>query len=221
MTNPENQPLAAAAPVAPEETSGAALLTGTAGETTTGPVYQPTAILIELPELPDLPPLLSDDGRVQLTGTTLTVRGQEFLLRELERVEITPVKWILWYLLGGLGLASVMIAFLENWLRTGPAMLGMALTALLLAYGHRGTNRLRLHCLGREALNFALPGEILPWQRFTAEVNRRIFRVHDHAAREAAALLAAADEATQQAARDAQTPLEMESDSNNNLLTPN
>ncbi|MDO7845716.1 hypothetical protein Q5H92_05055 [Hymenobacter sp. M29] len=197
------------------------MLTTAAAEEANGPVYQPVAVPVVLPELPELPPLHSDDGRAQLTGTTLTVRGQEFLLRELERVEITPVKWILWYLLGGLGLATVMIAFLENWLRTGPAMLGMALTALLLAYGHRGTNRLRLHRLGREALNFALPGETPPWQRFTAEVNRRIFRVHDHAAREAAALLAAADEATQQAARDAQAATETEDDANNNFLTTN
>ena len=176
-------------PVAPEQPSGAALLT-TAPEAAPEPP----------PPLPAAPTLRSDDGRVILTDTTLTVRGETFLLLELERAELTPVRWILWYLLGGLGLAAVMIAFLQNWLRTGPAMTGMALTALLLAYGHRGTNRLRLHRLGREMLNFALPGETPPWQRLTAEVNRRIFRVHDQAAREAAAVLAAADEAMRQAA---------------------
>ena len=178
---------------APETVSGAALLNAdaeTAAELTPAP--------------PPAPPLRSADGRVLLTDATLTVRGQPFLLLELERAELTPVRWILWYLLGGMGLAAVMIAFLQNWLRTGPAMLGMALTALLLAYGHRGTNRLRLHRLGREVANFALPGEPAPWQRFAAEVNRRIFRVHDRAAREAAALLAAADEATRQAALAAQ-----------------
>ncbi|UOQ95886.1 hypothetical protein MUN81_11475 [Hymenobacter sp. 5317J-9] len=169
--------------------------------------------------LPPLPPLVSDDGRASLTDSTLTVRGQEFLLRELERAEVAPVKWILWYLLGGLGLAAVMIAFLQNWLHTGPAMLGMALTALLLAYGHRGTNRLRLHRLGREAVNFALPGETPPWQRFVAETNRRIFRLHDHAAREAAALLAAADEARRQAALAAQADAEGADYGNNNPLS--
>jgi hypothetical protein len=176
------------------------------------------------PELPPLPPVVSDDGRVKLTDKTLTVLGREFLLMELERVEITPVKWILWYLLGALGLAFVMIAFLQNWLHTGPAMLGMALTALLLAYGHRGTNRLRLHRLGREVVNFALPGETPPWQRFMAEVNRRIYRVHDHAAREAAALLAAADEAARQAAlaaQAAQMAAEASEQTNNNPLTFN
>ena len=151
------------------------------------------------------PPLLrSADGRVRLTDTTLTVRGEAFGLLELERVELTPIRWLLWYLLGGLGLAAVLIAFLQNELRTGPAMLGVALTALLLAYGHRGTNRLRLHRLGREAVNFALPGEPEPWQRLCAEANRRVFRAHDRAAREAAALLAAADEAVRQAALAAQ-----------------
>lgn len=173
--------------VAPEQPSGAALLSAPPGEASAPTEPQPT--------------LRSEDGRVVLTDSTLSVRGQSFLLLELERAELTPVRWILWYLLGGLGLAAVMIAFLQNWLRTGPAMVGMALTALLLAYGHRGTNRLRLHRLGREMVNFALPGDTPPWQRLTAEVNRRIYRAHDQAAREAAALLAAADEATRQAAQ--------------------
>jgi len=191
MKDLETQPSAdPALPVAPESSSGAALLTPALVE----------ANAAGAAAFPPVPPLRSDDGRVELTETTLTVRGQFFLLLELERAELTPIRWILWYLLGGLGLAAVMIAFLQNWLRTGPAMLGMALTALLLAYGHRGTNRLRLHRLGREVVNFALPGETPRWQRLTAEVNRRIYRVHDQAAREAAALLAAADEAVRRAA---------------------
>lgn len=132
--------------------------------------------------------------------------GQSFALRELERAELARVRWLLWYLLGGLGLAAVMIAFLQNWLRTGPAMLGMALTALLLAHGQRGTNRLRLLRLGREAAHFALPGDTAPWQRFAAELNRRIGRAHDSAAAEAAALLAAADTARAAAAQAAAGP---------------
>ena len=188
MTDRPDQPPAITSP-APEEYSGAALL-------------------IAAPA----PPLRSPDGRVVLTDTLLTVRSQSFLLRELERVEVTAVRWILWYLLGGLGLATVMIAFLQNWLRTGPAMAGMALTALLLAYGHRGTNRLRLYRLGREVVNFALPGDAAPWQRLVAEANRRVFRVHDQAAREAAALLAAADEATRLAALAAQAETETPND---------
>lgn len=194
MTDHQDQPPAATP--APEDSSGAALLTASAELSPPPPATQP--------EMPLTPPMHSKDGRLALTDTTLTVRGQSFLLLELERAELTPVRWILWFLLGGLGLATVMIAFLQNWLRTGPAMAGMALTALLLAYGHRGTNRLRLHRLGREMVNFALPGETAPWQRLTAEVNRRIFRVHDQAAREAATMLAAADEATRLAALAAQ-----------------
>ena len=194
MTDHQDQPPAATP--APEDSFGAALLTASAELSPPPPATQP--------EMPPTPPLHSKDDRLALTDTTLTVRGQSFLLLELERAELTPVRWILWFLLGGLGLATVMIAFLQNWLRTGPAMAGMALTALLLAYGHRGTNRLRLHRLGREMVNFALPGETAPWQRLTAEVNRRIFRVHDQAAREAATMLAAADETTRLAALAAQ-----------------
>ena len=210
--------------VAPEQLSGASLLITPGTEPAApppAPHYQPTPPPEPLPELPSLPEMRSDDGRVVLTDTTVTVRDRQFSLRELERAEITPVKWILWYLLGGLGLAFVMIAFLQNQLRTGPAMIGMVATALLLAYGHRGTNRLRLHRLGREVVNFALPGETAPWQRLTAELNRRIFRVHDYDARQAAALLAAADEATRQAAlaaAEAQTANDAEAAANNNAL---
>ena len=222
MNDVEAQPPADQPNVAPEPDSGATLLTASAATPAPGPEYHPASEPQTLPELPPLPTVRSDDGRVVLTDRTLTVLGREFLLLELERAEITPVKWILWYLLGGLGLAFVMITFLQNWLRTGPAMLGMALTALLLAYGHRGTNRLRLHRLGREMVNFALPGETPPWQHLLAEVNRRIYRVHDHAAREAAALLAAADEAARQAALAAQAAQmagEMDENTNNNPLT--
>ena len=133
----------------------------------------------------------SPDGRFVLTDTTLTVLGQTFGLRELERAEVQRVRWVLWVLLGGLGLAIVLIAFLQNWLHTLPAMAGLALTALLLAYGQRGTNRLRLWLLGRAATHFALPGELANWQRLVAELNRRVGRAHDRAAAEAAALLAA------------------------------
>ena len=220
MPDPNHQPPPEQQPnVAPEEISGAALLTTPGAEATPAPPmphYQPAPPPEPLPELPPLPEVSSNDGRVVLTDSSVMVRGRQVSLRELERAEITPVKWMLWYLLGGLGLAFVMIAFLQNQLRTGPAMLGMVATALLLAYGHRGTNRLRLHRLGREVVNFALPGEMPPWQRLTAELNRRIFRVHDYDARQAAALLAAADEAIRQAALVAQAATDAGAASNNN-----
>lgn len=176
-----------AIPVAPES---AAIYSAVAA--------QPAAAeIVSAPPVPPAPTIHSEDGRFVLTDSDLTVRGQRFLLLELERADVMRVSWILWYLLGGLGLAAVMIAFLQNWLHTLPAMGGMAATALLLLYGRRGTNRLRLFRLGRETVNMALPGETLPWQRLTAELNRRIGHAHDRAAAEAAALLAAAETARQ------------------------
>jgi len=146
------------------------------------------------PPPPPLPTLRSDDGRLVLTATSLTVNGHSYSFLELEALELTPVRWLLWYLLGGFTLAAFAIAFLQNWLRTLPAMFGLTVGALLLAYGRRGTNRLRLHRLGREAMHFALPGELAPWQKLVAEANRRIRRAHDEAAAAASLLL------------DAQTP---------------
>jgi len=140
--------------------------------------------------LPPLATVKSPDGRLTLTATSLTVLGHTFGLRELERAEVQPVRWLLWYLLGGLGLAVVLILFLNNWLRTLPTMAGLLATALMLLYGHRGTNRLRLWLLGREAVHFALPGELTGWQRLVSELNRRVARAHDQAAAEAATLLA-------------------------------
>ena len=139
-----------------------------------------------------------------LTDTTLTLQSASFPLLALERADLTPVKWLLYYLLGGIGLAFIVIAYLQNWLRTMPFAGGLLLTSLLLLYGWRGTNRLRLYRPGRDVLNFALPGETAPWQRLCGELNRRIGRAHDRAAAEAAALLAAADEAIQLAAAAAQ-----------------
>lgn len=138
------------------------------------------------------PTVQSPDGRLLLADTYLLVSGQRFSYRELERAEVAHVRWVLWVLLGGLGLAAVLIGFLQNWLRTLPAALGLISTAALLAYGQRGTNRLRLWRLGPQPTHLALPGELASWQHLVAELNRRIARAHDQAAAEAAALLAAA-----------------------------
>jgi hypothetical protein len=117
----------------------------------------------------------------------LEVDGQRYALLELDAVELTPVRWLLWYLLGGIVLAGFALAFLQNWLRTVPAALGLAAGALLLAYGNRGTNRLRLYRSGREALHFGLPGDAIAWQKLAAETNRRIRRRHEEAAAAAVA----------------------------------
>ena len=145
-----------------------------------------------LPPHPPLPTLRSDDGRVVLTSDSLQVNGQRFALLELEGVEVQRVRWLLWLLLGGVILAGFLLGFLQNWLRTMPAVLGIAAGAVLLAWGQRGANRLRLHRLGREAVHFALPGELAQWQKLMAETNRRIRRRHDEAAETAAAALLAA-----------------------------
>lgn len=145
-------------------------------------------LTLPLPEL--LPTVRSPDGRFVLTDAQLTVLGQAYGLRELERADVQHVRWVLWVLLGGLGLAIVLIAFLQNWLRTLPTAAGLVATALLLTYGQRGTNRLRLWRLGQPVAHAALPGELANWQRLVAELNRRIARAHDQAAAEAAQLLA-------------------------------
>ncbi|RZK53336.1 MAG: hypothetical protein EOO59_12585 [Hymenobacter sp.] len=181
---------------------------GPASPSTPAETSLPEAIVLPVVEWPAPPPPLaplptvqSPDGRLVITDTSVTVLGQTFGLRELERAEVQHVRWVLWVLLGGIGLAIVLIAFLQNWLHTGPAMLSMAATALLLAYGQRGTNRLRLWLLGRPAGHFALPGDLDAWQRLTAELNRRVGRAHDRAAAEAAYQLAwaAAERAAHQA----------------------
>jgi hypothetical protein len=160
-------------------------------------------------ETPPAPTISSPDGRLTLTATSLTVLGQTFGLREIERAEVQPVRWLLWYLLGGLGLAIVLILFLNNWLHTLPTMAGLLATALMLLYGHRGTNRLRLWLLGREAAHFALPGDADLWRRLVGEANRRIYRAHDQAAVEAASLLAALEaERNAEAAAAMQAPNE-------------
>jgi hypothetical protein len=199
---PVTPPPAAPAPVAALVAAGAEA--GQVAEAAPAAVALPDALSVAplAEELPPAPPVRSPDGRFVLTATSLTVLGQTFGLRELERAEVQPVRWLLWYLLGGLGLTVVLLLFLNNWLRTLPTMAGLLATALMLLYGHRGTNRLRLWLLGREAAHFALPGDADLWRRLTGELNRRVARAHDQAAAEAAALLAAleAERAAQAAA---------------------
>ncbi|MDF7811383.1 hypothetical protein [Hymenobacter sp. YC55] len=133
----------------------------------------------------------SADGRMVLTNDQLQINGQVFGWWELEGVDVQRVRWLLWLLLGGFTLAGFLLGFLQNWLRTMPAVLGIMVGTLLLAMGQRGTNRVRLHRLGREAMHFALPGELASWQKLTAEANRRIRQRHHEAAQAATAVLLA------------------------------
>ncbi len=188
-------PPAAPAPVAALVAAGSAPLATPTAESAASAEPALAQAQAEEATTPPAPTINSPDGRLTLTATSLTVLGQTFGLRELERAEVQPVRWLLWYLLGGMGLAIVLILFLNNWLRTLPTMAGLLATALMLLYGHRGTNRLRLWLLGREAAHFALPGDADAWRRLVGEANRRIYRAHDQAAAEAAAALAALEAA--------------------------
>ncbi|MGI4759434.1 MAG: hypothetical protein ACRYF0_01915 [Janthinobacterium lividum] len=193
-------------PVAPAPVA-ALVAAGPVADVAADAALASTSIAEELPPAPPAPTVSSADGRLTLTATSLTVLGHTYGLRELERAEVQPVRWLLWYLLGGLGLAIVLILFLNNWLRTLPTMAGLLATALVLLYGHRGTNRLRLVLLGREAVHFALPGDADGWRRLVGELNRRVHRAHDQAALEAARLLAALEaerNAAAEAARQAE-----------------
>jgi hypothetical protein len=189
VTPPPAAPAPVAALVAAEAAAPMAPAEGAPSAAVPPDDFSVAVAVEELP--PPAPPVRSPDGRFVLTATSLTVLGQTFGLREIERAEVQPVRWLLWYLLGGMGLTVVLLLFLNNWLRTIPTMAGLLATALMLLYGHRGTNRLRLWLLGREAAHFALPGDADIWRRLTGELNRRVARAHDQAAAEAAALLAA------------------------------
>ncbi|KUG07700.1 hypothetical protein ASU33_15380 [Solirubrum puertoriconensis] len=133
----------------------------------------------------------SPDGRWLLTNDELTLEGHSYSLLELEQVSVQPVRWLLWIMVGGLVLGGFTLAFLQNWIRTPTAMLGMGIGALLLAWGRRGAIRIRLHRLGREEAHHALGGELQTWQPLASETNVRIYLRHQRAAAEAMALLAA------------------------------
>ncbi|GAB2942481.1 hypothetical protein GCM10027048_03850 [Hymenobacter coalescens] len=143
------------------------------------------------PVPPPRPPLHSEDGRWQLTDDELTLEGRSYSLLELERVSVQHVRWLLWIMLGAFVLGGFTLAFLQDWIRTLTAMLGMASGALILAWGQRGANRVRLHLLGRQDAHHALPGELAAWQTLASETNLRIHLRHQRAAAEALALLAA------------------------------
>ncbi|GAB3825674.1 hypothetical protein [Hymenobacter jeollabukensis] len=149
---------------------------------------------------PPRPPVQSADGRWRLTDDELILDGRHYSLLELERVTVQHVRWLLWILLGAFTLGGVALAFLQNWLRTPSAMLGMVAGALMLAWGQRGANRVRLARLGLDDQHHALPGELTGWQQLGAETNIRIHLRHQRAAQEALALLAAQEAEAAQAA---------------------
>lgn len=147
--------------------------------------------------LPPPPPqsfltLRSEDGQVALTNDGLEIKEKLFGWRELEGVDVRPVRWLLGVLLGGFVLCGFMLGYLQYWLHTLPAAVGMGIGALLLAWGAKGTNRWRLHRPGQEPSHFAFSGPALAWQQLAQEANRRIRQRHQEAALEAAYWLQAA-----------------------------
>ncbi|TGE04278.1 hypothetical protein [Hymenobacter fodinae] len=181
---PVEDPSENTSPAQPTPGEQVPILSG-AEEDTSRPLAGSQSTAFQL--LPPPPPMVftvvrSEDGRMALTNEALEINGQVFGWRELEGVDVQPVRWLLWFLLGGFTLAGFMLGFLQNWLRTIPAAMGMALGALLLAFGTRGANRWRLHRPGQEAAYFALSGPARGWQQLAAESNRRIRQRHDEAA---------------------------------------
>ncbi|RSK24045.1 hypothetical protein [Hymenobacter metallilatus] len=135
----------------------------------------------------------SEDGRVALTNEGLELNNELYGWRELEAVDVRPVRWLLGVLLGVSMLCVFLLGYLQFWLSTVPAALGLGLGMALLAWGVRGTNRWRLYRPGREPRHFAFSGGARSWQQLAQEANRRIRQRHDEAAATAAYWLALHD----------------------------
>lgn len=188
----------------------------------------PDPLLTPLPEPPSeafepllLPPppaqvfatLRSEDGRVALTNEGLELNGEQFIWRELEGVDVQPVRWLLGVLSGAFIFLGFLLAYLQFWLKTAPAALGIGLGLALLAWGLRGTNRWRVHRPGRQTRYFALAGPARSWQALAQEANRRIAQRHHETATAAGywlqqtALAAPNDGSTAEAGPDTHAPV--------------
>ena len=139
--------------------------------------------LLPPPPTPELfAPLRSEDGRLLLTNEGLELNNEQFSWRELEGVDVQPVRWLLGVLLGAFIFLGFLSAYLQFWLKTAPAALGMGLGLALLAWGLRGTNRWRVHRPGRQTRYFSLGGPANGWQALAREANRRIGQRHHETA---------------------------------------
>ncbi|GAB3292733.1 hypothetical protein GCM10027348_12090 [Hymenobacter tenuis] len=184
MTDDQTPLLPGSAPETPEPTPPAPAATPfpepNSSETDTG--FRP----LPPPPPEQFPTIRSEDGRVALTNDALELNGELFGWRELEGVDVRPVRWLLGVLLGAFVLCGFLLGFLQYWLRSLPAALGMGVGIMLLAWGARGTNRWRLHRPGREPRHFAFSGGARTWQQLAQEANRRIQQRHNEAAADAA-----------------------------------
>ncbi|NVO84221.1 hypothetical protein [Hymenobacter terrestris] len=147
---------------------------------------QPTEAFEPLPPPPPTPEqfatLQSEDGRLVLTNDGLELNNEQFSWRELEGVDVQPVRWLLGVLLGAFTFLGFLSAYLQFWLKTVPAALGIGLGLALLAWGLRGTNRWRVHRPGRQTRYFSLSGPANGWQALAREANRRIGQRHHETA---------------------------------------
>ncbi|RFP65058.1 hypothetical protein D0N36_11180 [Hymenobacter lapidiphilus] len=149
--------------------------------------FEPAPEPVE-PLLPPPPPpeafdtLRSEDGQMVLTNEGLELNNEQFSWRELEGVDLQPVRWLLGVLLGGFIFLGFLAAYLQFWLKTAPAALGIGLGLALLAWGLRGTNRWRVHRPGRQTRYFSLGGPANGWQALAREANRRTGQRHHETA---------------------------------------
>lgn len=157
--------------------------------------------------------LRSEDGQLVLTNDGLELNKEQFSWRELEGVDVQPVRWLLGVLLGALLFLGFLSAYLQFWLKTAPAALGIGLGLALLAWGLRGTNRWRVHRPGRQTRYFSLSGPANGWQALAREANRRIGQRHHETATAAGywlqqtALIAPAAGSTEEAGPDTHAPI--------------
>lgn len=152
-----------------------------------GPLPEATEPLLPPPPLPEVfTTLRSEDGRMALANEGLALNGEQFAWRELEGVDVQPVRWLLGVLLGALVFCGFLLAYLQFWLSSPVAALGIGLGLALLAWGLRGSNRWRLHRPGRETRYFSFSGPARGWQQLAREANRRIGQRHHETATAAA-----------------------------------
>ncbi|NVO29768.1 hypothetical protein [Hymenobacter lapidiphilus] len=170
--------------------------------------------LLPPPPTPELfATLRSEDGRLELTNDGLELNTEQFSWRELEGVDVQPVRWLLGVLLGAFLFLGFLSAYLQFWLKTVPAALGIGLGLALLAWGLRGTNRWRVHRPGRQTRYFSLGGPANGWLALAREANRRIGQRHHETATAAGywlqqtAFIAPAAASTEEAGPDTHAPV--------------
>lgn len=189
MTTSDSLPPAFLPPATPASTEpGPPAPAPPAGVVPDSPNEPPPLAFTPLPPSPpeQFPLVRSEDGRVALTNEGLELEGELFGWRELEGVEVRAVRWLLGVLLGAFTFCVFTLGFLQYWLRSMPAALGMGAGVALVAWGARGTNRWRLYRPGQEPRHFAFAGAARSWQQLAQEANRRIRQRHDEAAATAA-----------------------------------